>query len=221
MPLAPLLETGQRLSRREFEWRYHAHPEIKKAELIEGVVYVTSPVRVKRHSRPHYNIIAWSSFYQVNTPGIWGDDNVTLRLDKKNEFQPDVCLSLEPSLGGRAWITRDDYLTGTPELIIEVAGSSMGRDLGAKKRVYARYGVPEYIVIRTVTRKIDWFVLQKGEYKLLTPDENGLLRSRVFPGLWLDAAAFWAGDMRAVMAALQRGMASPGYAAFVVQLHDE
>src|SRR5687767_3807380 len=59
----PPLNSGDHLSRAEFERRYQAHPEIKKAELIEGVVYLPSPVRHDQHGHPHFNIITWLGLY--------------------------------------------------------------------------------------------------------------------------------------------------------------
>ena len=215
----PPLNSGDRLSRVEFERRYAAHPEIKKAELIEGVVYVSSPVQYDKHADPHFDIISWLGVYRAATPGVRGGDNATLHLDLKNEPQPDVVLRLEPEVGGRSFISEDGYLEGVPELIVEVAASSASYDLHDKRRAYARNGVPEYLVVQTYEKKIDWFVLREGVYEVLGPDENGLLRSEIFPGLWLQPAAFWSGDLATILAVLQEGLASPEYASFKEQLH--
>lgn len=216
-PAVPSLKSGEHLSRLEFEARYRAHPEIKKAELIEGVVYVASAIRIKHHSRPHFNIIGWLNLYCAATPGVNGDDNGSIRLDDENEVQPDVFLSLDPSLGGRSRLTEDDYLEGPPELIVEIAASSAAKDLSDKHDVYARHGVPEYLVIQTVQQQIKWFIWRDGSYEPQLPDERGIFRSEIFPGLWLDEAAFWAGDMKTVFEVLQQGLASPEHAAFVEQ----
>jgi Uma2 family endonuclease len=136
----PPLENGDRLSRAEFERRYAAHPEILKAELIEGVVYVASPVRVRRHGSPHSKIIVWLGVYLEATPGLEIADNATLRLDLDNEPQPDVSVWIE---GGNAFVDADDYLQGAPELLVEVAGSSAAIDLNQKLQVYRHNGVAE------------------------------------------------------------------------------
>lgn len=151
----PPLNSGDHLSRAEFERRYQAHPEIKKAELIEGVVYVSSPIRYEKHADPHFDIIAWLGAYRAATPGVKGGDNATLRLDLENEPQPDAMLRLEPEVGGRSSVTEDDYLEGAPELIVEIAASSASYDLHDKRRVYARNGVPEYLVIQTYEQRVD------------------------------------------------------------------
>jgi Uma2 family endonuclease len=212
----PSLQSGDHLSRAEFERRYQADPEIK-AELIEGVVYVSSPIRIE-HGDPHFNIIVWLGIYQAATPGIRGSDNATVRLDLKNEPQPDVSLRLEPELGGRTRISEDGYLEGPPELIVEVAASSASYDLHNKRQAYARNGVPEYIVMLIYEKQVKWFILREGEYEPLEPDENGILRSEVFPGLWLQPATLWSGDLAALLAAVQQGLASPEHATFVEQL---
>lgn len=214
----PPLNSGDHLSRAEFERRYEAHPEIKKAELIEGVVYVSSPVRYDKHADPHFNIITWLGVYRAATPGVGGADNATLRLDLENEAQPDAMLRLEPEVGGQSTITEDDYLEGQPELIVEIAASSASYDLHDKRRAYARNGVPEYLVIQTYDQRVDWFILREGVYESLAVDANGVIRSEIFPGLWLQPATLWSGDLTAMLAVLQDGLASPDHAAFVEQL---
>lgn len=216
--VTPPLNSGDRLSRAEFERRYTAHPDIKKAELIEGVVYVSSPISYDKHADPHFNIITWLGVYRAATPGVKGGDNATLRLDLENEPQPDGLLRLEPTLGGKSVVTDDDYLEGVPELIVEIAASSASYDLHDKRRAYARNGVQEYLVIQTYEQRLDWFALHDDGYRLLQPDEQGILRSQVFPGLWLQPAALWSGDLAALLAVLQEGLASPEHAAFVEQL---
>src|SRR2546421_625978 len=88
----PPLENGDRLTRAEFERRYEAMPELKKAELIEGVVYVPSPVRHEQHGGPQFALSTWLGHYQAFTPGVRGSDNATVRLDLNNEPQPDEVL---------------------------------------------------------------------------------------------------------------------------------
>jgi Uma2 family endonuclease len=211
----PPLETGDRLSRDEFERRYDAMPGLKKAELIEGVVYVPSPVRIDQHATPHFNLMTWMGFYAWSTPGVRGADNGSVRLDLNNMPQPDGCLFIDPALGGQARISDDDYLEDAPELVAEVAASSVSYDLTLKFEVYRRTGVLEYVVWRVQDRQIDWFVLRRKKFVRLPLDEAGLYQSKAFPGLWLDPQALIRGDT----AALQRGLASPEHADFVARLN--
>ncbi|MEM9926784.1 MAG: Uma2 family endonuclease, partial [Cyanobacteria bacterium P01_D01_bin.50] len=113
----PPLENGDRLTRYEFERRYQAMIQIKKAELIEGVVYVASPVRATKHSRPHAKIITWLGTYSAASLGVDLQDNATVRLDADNEPQPDALLRIETEAGGNSRISEDDYIEGSPELI--------------------------------------------------------------------------------------------------------
>lgn len=159
----PPLASGDHLSRAEFERRYHAMPRVKKAELVEGVVYVPSPVSAA-HGQSHGNIMIWSGTYCVATPGIRLYDNATVRLDADNEVQPDALLRLESAVGGRSLISADGYLEGPPELIVEVAASSAALDLHDKLQVYRRNEVPEYVVWQIHDEQVDWFVWQEGEY---------------------------------------------------------
>jgi Uma2 family endonuclease len=214
----PPFEFGDRLSRAEFHRRYEAHPEIKKAELIEGVVHMPSPVHNQRHSRPHSDIVTWLGVYRAATPGVQGGDNGTVLLDFENEVQPDAFLRLETALGGRSRVTADDYIEGPPELIVEIAASSVAYDLHIKRRVYQRSGVQEYLALQMYEQREDWFALRDGVYEALTPNEAGVLRSEVFPGLWFKPSAIWSGDLPALLAMLQEGLASPEHAAFVARL---
>ena len=168
--VSPPLHAGDRLSRFEFERRYAAHPEIKKAELIDGVVYMPSPVRFPDHAAPHFQLNTWLGLYCFATPGVQGADNATVRLDLESEVQPDALLRLEPELGGRSRVTEDHYLEGPPELVLEIAASSASYDLYDKKESYRRAGVPEYVVWRVLDTAIDWFRLQGGDYVRVEPD---------------------------------------------------
>ena len=217
-PEVPPLNAGDHLSRAEFERRYQAHPEIKKAELIEGVVYMASPVRFQQHGSPHFDMISWLGLYQTATPYVIGGDNVTIILDNENEAQPDILLRLAEEVGGKSKVTKGDYIEGPPELIVEIAASSASYDLHDKKRVYARNGVQEYLVLQMYEQRIDWFRLREGVYESLSPDESGTIRSEVFPGLWLNVPAFWDHNLALLTAVLQQGLATPDHANFVKQL---
>ncbi|MBI3915248.1 MAG: Uma2 family endonuclease [Chloroflexi bacterium] len=214
----PSLNAGDHLSRAEFERRYAAYPEIKKAELVEGVVFMPSPIRAQKHAQPHADIIAWLGAFRAATPGVVSYDNATVRLDFENEVQPDVLLRLEPAYGGKSRVTADDYLEGAPELVIEIAASSVAYDLHEKKRVYQRTGVLEYLALQVEEQKADWFVLREGVYEALRLDEQGILRSEAFPGLWLQPAAFWKDELAEMLRVLQEGLATPEHSAFAARL---
>lgn len=217
----PPLEAGDHLTRCEFERRYQARPDIKKAELIEGVVYMPSPVRVKRHGQPHSHIVTWLGTYAAATPGVHVADNATVRLDPMNEPQPDALLWLEHSAYGRSRVSEDDYLEGAPELIVEIAASSASYDLHEKMRAYLRNGVQEYIIWRVYDKRVDWFRLINGNYVLLAPDADGIVHSQVFPGLRLAVSALLTEDLASVLAELQKGIGTPEHAEFVAQLQSK
>ncbi|HEX5083458.1 MAG TPA: Uma2 family endonuclease [Blastocatellia bacterium] len=217
---APTLENGDHLTRAEFERRYEAMPDLKKAELIKGVVYMPSPVRHKRHSEPNTDIVTWLGVYRAATPGVGAGVNGSVRLDDENVPQPDAMLRLPMKLGGQSDIDEEDYISGAPELIVEIAASSVSYDLYDKKDVYGQFGAREYIVWRTVDRAIDWFRLENNQYIKIEPDKEGIIESLVFPGLRLATTAMLAGDMARVLAELQRGLESKEHKAFVQRLAD-
>lgn len=212
----PPLESGDRLTRSEFERRYAAMPDVKNAELIEGVVYVASPLRANAHGKPHGAVMTWLGVYSAATPGTGSYDTPTVRLDADNEPQPDAVLRFEQN--GQSTISEDDYLEGAPELIVEIAASSASYDLHDKLRVYRRNGVGEYLVWRTYSQQFDWFILKDGIYEPLAPDQAGIFRSVQFPGLWLPGNELLSENLAAVLAVLQRGLATPEHQAFVKRL---
>jgi Uma2 family endonuclease len=214
----PPLENGDRLTREEFEPRYDAMPGLKKAELIEGEVYMPSPVRQARHSHPHTRLVTWPGNYETATPGVEAGDNGSIRLDLANEPQPDAYLIIRPDRGGQVRISEDDYIEGAPELVAEVASSSASYDLSKMLDAYGRNGVREYIVWRVLDRQVDWYVNRGGHFEQVPPPPDGILRSEAFPGLWLDAAALVRRDGAAVQVALRQGLDSPEHAGFVARL---
>jgi hypothetical protein len=220
-PPIPPLKAGDRLTRAEFERRYEAMPNLKKAELIEGVVHMPSPVRFDQHGSPHADLIGWLGFYRAGTRGVRVGDNSTIRLDLENEPQPDALMYIQEAFGGQARIDADGYMEGGPELVAEIAASTVRTALNDKRRVYLRHGVREYIVWRVEDRAIDWFVLHQGQYDPLPLTPTGLYQSECFPGLWLDPAALMAFDLARVLQIVQQGLASPEHAAFVVRLQQK
>ena len=213
----PELQPGDRLTRAEFERRYQAMPHLKKAELIEGVVHIPSPVNDASHGGPHADIMGWLAVYRAFTPGVRAGDNSTIRLDLANEPQPDAHLRILPAHGGQ---TRDEdgYIGGAPELVFEVAASSVSYDLHDKQPVYRRNAVREFVVWRTLDGEIDWFVLVEERFVRQHPGPGGILKSQVFPGLWLDPDALRRGDLRRVLEVLHQGLSTPEHEAFVARL---
>lgn len=211
------LQSGDRLSAQEFDRRYAAMPDVR-AELVEGVVYVSSPVS-QPHGASHGILATWIGTYQAFTPGVDASCDGTIQLDPDNRHQPDVHLKVLPGHGGRTRLTDDAmYVVGAPELAVEIALSTASYDLHDKKRAYRRNEVWEYLVWRVEDREIDWFILREGRYETLQASAEGILKSERFPGLWLDPAAAVHGDLATVLRVVQAGIASPEHAAFVESL---
>ncbi|HAJ64658.1 MAG TPA: Uma2 family endonuclease, partial [Cyanobacteria bacterium UBA8543] len=184
----------------------------------EGVVYVASPLRFESHAEPHGLLIIWLGTYKVATPSVKLGIEPTVRLDQDNEPQPDGVLLIPESAGGQSTLSEDDYIEGAPELVAEIAASSVANDLHDKKKAYRRNGVQEYIVWQIFENQLDWFSLQQGEYVPLAADGNGIVQSQVFPGLWLSVPDLLAGNMTRVLTVLQEGLNSAEHADFVQRL---
>ena len=210
------LVAGQRMTRAEFHDRYAAMPPGKKFELIAGKVSMASPVG-PRHGKRSFQLAGWLFHYVRHTPGVDGFENTSVALDDENEVQPDLLLGIEFSRGGRGQVL-EGLIAGSPEFIIEVADSSRAVDLGSKRLVYERGSSLEYLVFTLQPSEIHWHIRQGERLTRIEPDHDGLYRSAAFPGLWLDPVALLAGDLTALLAALDRGLASPEHAAFLARL---
>jgi Uma2 family endonuclease len=217
----PALQPGDRLAPDEFLRRYEAMPELKKAELINGVVHMPMAVSDDFHGAPHFCMVVWMGVYAAYTPGVKGGDNSTLKKHLGlNVPQPDAYLRFLTEYGGQSRI-EDGFIVGAPELIAEIAASSASYDLHDKLHAYERNSVREYIVWRTEDKAIDWFVLKAGKYHALKPTGSGILKSKAFPRLWLDVPALLRGDMAAVLSKVQEGLASSEHKRFAIRMRNK
>lgn len=196
------LRAGDSLFATEFLRRYQLLTGLRKAELIEGIVHMPSPVRARQHAAPDNLIQTWLGLYAIRHPDTLALTGPTIGFDSEGVLQPDAVLCRRREAGGNSWITEAGYLAGSPELVVEIAASSTSIDLHGKLRTYRRHRVAEYLIWRTLDRAVDWFTLKDDDYVRLVPGDDGLLRSRQFPGLALSVEALLAGDGAAVVAAL-------------------
>jgi Uma2 family endonuclease len=213
----PLLYDGQRLDQPTFHALYEQMDDDFKAELIDGVVHLTMTVH-SRHGQADASMIGFLLIYSIETPGTIVRSNTTTTLGPRSEVQPDSALLIHPDYGGRTRIDAKTHMIEAAELVVEISDSTLRLDLNAKKRVYQEAGALEYVVFDIPNRKFHWFALEGGQFEPMAIGPDGLYRSKVFPGFWIDEAAFVAEDNPAVMAALRRGLESPEHADFVEQL---
>ena len=214
--LTPPLSEGEQLTRDEFMRRWEAMPDLKFAELIDGIVHMPSPLS-DIHSDFHARMCVWLGQYVTFTPACAVRTNCTWLMSDKSVPQPDLALKIFPDHGGQSWL-EGEYAAGAPELIVEISHTTGARDSGVKQRLYERSGVLEYLIVRPKKRQIVWNELVEGKYREIQPGADGLLRSRFFPGLWLNSDAFWNCDYAALSAAIQQGAATPEHAEFVRKL---
>jgi Uma2 family endonuclease len=214
--ILPPLVAGQQLDQPTFHERYEAMPDGQWAELVGGRVYIPSPVRYE-HSEYDGDIGYWYNHYKRATKGLRSGANATVILGPFGETQPDGHLRIPQALGGQTRIERG-YIVGAPELVIEVSRSSRSYDLSEKKTEYEQAGVLEYIIVELEPDRLRWFILRNGRFEDLPVEADGIYRSHVFPGLWLDADALFAEDLDRVVEVLEQGLRTNSHAAFVASL---
>ncbi len=209
------LANGDQMPQEEFHRRYQAYSEDTKFELIAGTVYMASPLR-----SPHGYfsvLLAWLfESYSVETPGVQALHDATILLDEDNEPQPDLTLLVLPEFGGKTTLTPGSYIKGAPELICEIAHSTQAIDLHQKKNAYRKAGVGEYLVLSIEEGEVAWFDFKAR--RAITPNSEGISKSRIYPGLWLMIPALIAQRRNDLMATLRSGLESPEHAAFVKRM---
>jgi Uma2 family endonuclease len=211
----PMLRPGDRLTQAEFHRRYETYPDDVKFELVGGIVYMTSPLR-RRHGKFSFQLSTVLGSYEEATPGVEGLDNATAILGEQSEPQPDLALRILPEWGGQSRTTPDDYVTGAPEWLSEIAYSTKDIDLKEKKADYRKAGVVEYLVVCVKQKELYWFNFKTG--RQLTADAEGIIRSRVFPGLWIHGPGLLAHNLTRLLEVIRQGVEGPEHAAFVRRL---
>jgi Uma2 family endonuclease len=204
------MHNGDKMSQPEFSKIYSKISEPYKAELIAGIVYEPPPPTLS-HAVSDLDLAALLKHYQAYTPGTQSGHDCSVILSSDDQVQPDSFLRILPELGGQSFNWRR-RIKGAPELVAEVSFSSRSIDLHTKKERYAKFGVREYIVLCVEPSLFHWFNLASGE--MLPIDENGVIRSEIFPGLWLDAHSLSDGDTRTALETLSLGLQSPQHKTF-------
>lgn len=201
IPAGSELITGERLTADEFLARWDGLPDLKHAELIDGVVYVSSPVS-RQHGEPHSMISGWLFTYAMRRPGCQSGHDITWRM-LGSIPQPDAFLRRRAEFGGQSR-EGNRFYEGAPELAVEICETSTDYDFGPKRALYQRAGVREYITVETLRDRVTWRVLEAGRYVDLPVEP--VMKSREFPGLWLDIEALFAGDAARMVATLEEGL---------------
>jgi Uma2 family endonuclease len=209
------LVNGDRMTQAEFHRRYQAYDEDQKWELVGGIVYMASPLR-RRHAKYDGKLGLALELYEEETPGVEVLHNATAILGDESEPQPDLVMRVLPEFGGQSRTTADDYVSGPPDLLVEIAHSTRALDMHAKRDDYRQAGAIEYIVVCVEEQEVHWFHFPSGRF--IRPDREGISKSRAFPGLWLDTAALLRLEVRRIRQVVDQGLASPAHAAFVRRL---
>ncbi len=207
-----VLHNGDRLKQHEFHLCYSRMPENYRAELIGGIVYEPSPVSYF-HGKHHIRLGFLLETYSIETPNTEVADNATVILSEEDEVQPDLTLLITSAHGGQSRLSKEGYVEGPPELVAEIAYSSRAIDLHLKKERYALAGVLEYIVVCLQPKKVYWFDLK--EKRTLTADTHGVLRSSIFPGLWIHEDGLLQDNRRLTLKVIKQGLLSAEHAEFV------
>jgi hypothetical protein len=192
-------------------------PPKTRAELIGGVVHLHAP-GPRSQGDLEGRIIAWIKHYQWATRGVQASWHVSVLLDDQAEPEPAAVLRILPTCGGQTH-NAGTYIAGAPELVVEVASATTrATDLGPKHQDYQRAGVLEYLVVARGPDEVSWSIHRDGQFVPLPPGPDGVFRSEVFPGLWLDTQAVFAAEPGRLIATLDRGLATPEHASFVAHL---
>ncbi len=161
-------------------------------------------------------VIGWAGYYAARTPGCDTASNATW-LMLEDAPQPDADLRILPEYGGQSRL-EGMYGAGAPELVAEICLSSASYDLGPKMELYRAAGVKEYLAVLLGESQVIWYRMVDREYVPLEPGADGILRSMVFPGLWLVPDALLSLNRARVFDVLDMALRSPEHEAFVREL---
>lgn len=217
------LHNGDSMTQKQFHIVYCGMPEDYRAELIGGIVYEPPSPLGYEHGSIDIRLACLLEHYAAKTPGVGSSANATVIMSDEDEVQPDVLLRIEPQFGGQsgnqpAKKINSFYVKGAPELVAEVAHSSFAIDLHKKKQRYLLAGVCEYLVVCLEPAWLYWFDF-RNECEIKA-DKNGISKSKILPGLWIDGKALLELDYDASMKALNKGLRSSGHAKFVARLSE-
>lgn len=214
------LHNGDCMSQSDFHEAYLSMPDDYRAELIGGIVYEPSPVDFS-HGTTDGSLGVLLGFYAGKTPGLDYAQGATVILSKKDEVQPDLLVRIKPECGGQSHnkpgqVEGVYYVEGAPELVAEISHSSYSIDLHVKRKRFAMFGVLEYIVVCLNPRQLYWFNLRTG--RQLKADDEGIFKSKIFPGLWIDSKALLEQNFDRSIAVLNQGLDSREHKELVSKL---
>ena len=185
------------------------------ADLVGGVVHLWIRVTVS-HGQMSATLNGGIGLSRVGLTGIHGGVRTTTVLGDDSEVQPDATLRFP--IGGTSAVNDDDYLVGCPELVCDVVDTADAHALTARRADDERYGATEVVMVTVREPRVLWLVGEGDRLTERSPDADGVYRSGVFPGLWLDPAALLAEDMQRLLDVLRQGLATPEHAAFAASL---
>jgi len=160
----------------------------QKADLIDGVIYMSSPDNTDANELFVWLLGVLSLFIEAKDLGKVYGSRVALRLDDRNAPEPDIAFVLKK----RLHLVKRGHIAGAADLALEIISpDSVERDYVKKRKQYQRAGIPEYWIIDELKRKVILLRLDsKGKYQVVRP-VKGELHSRVLPGFWLHPEWLW------------------------------
>lgn len=162
-------------------------PEDCKADVIDGVVYLSPPQTIEENDLVSWLCIALGTFVEELHLGLVTINKVAYRLDDANGPEPDVAFIRAQ----RGDVIRRAYVDGPPDLAVEIVSpESVDRDYELKRRLYERFGVGEYWIIDPDESTALFLILESGAYVEASLDGT-IFHSRVLPGLTLDTRWLW------------------------------
>ena len=123
---------------------------LERTELLDGDIYQMSPQYLPHGTAKALFYEALLDWKREHRPELAVLSEVSVAMPPNDEPMPDVILCNRPS--GDKGIP-----VATVHLLVEIADDSRDRDLGFKKDLYARQGVPEYWVVDLAERKVHRF----------------------------------------------------------------
>jgi hypothetical protein len=102
---------------------------------------------------------------------------------------------------------RDEVFHGAPNFILDVFDSETDEDFRRRRDRFGKHGVQEYVVaLDDNPVQLLWHRLDAGSYRLVEPDDDGVIRSQALPNFWLPWKSIQDRDWWTALGCIERGV---------------
>jgi Uma2 family endonuclease len=175
------------------------YDEWHRYELIEGELYVSCAPGIPHQLVLNNLQLELGNYLKQSPIGILVPGPGAV-FDKYNSVIPDIVF-----VRNERWnsIVAKDRFNAAPDLVIEIVSpgsTNYSRDFNLKRKVYGKFGVPEYWIVDCWSRSVFIFRLEADTLKeVMRLRGDDAFNSPIFPGLSLKLSDIFTDDINAFL----------------------